>query len=363
MTARNTHHKEIILAIARKDIAQAIKDKMILGVILGVLLLILPSQLLPIILQNEDTPLAVIYGIEPTALANALTKLPDTSAYSVKSLSDLKDEISSGRGSIIGLVLPEDFSSMVAAREKINIDGYLTHWIKPDAVNYLEEYFEKKIQLLIDSPVDINIVDDQVYPDEDTRGIQVMFILQMINAIMTITLILVPQLFITEKESHTLDALLVSPASLFDLVIGKGLAGIFYAVIAVSIVIAMNTKIIAHWPLLILSTISGIILTVLTGLIIGLLFGNYQQATFVMWIVGIGAIAPPFIKLILTADLPKVLEAVVNWSPSGQLANLLLMSLMKTVDSHAALLGLGTIWIVNIILLSINLWQINQQIK
>lgn len=363
MALRNPNHFKIILTIALKDIAQAIKDSMILGVIIGMLLLILPSQLIPLILQNENTPLAVIYGIEPTALANALSKLSDTSAFSVRSLPDLQNEIASGRGNIIGLVQPEDFSSRVLTKEKINIDAYLPHWAEPHEADQLVRHFENKIHLLTDSPVEITIVDDQAHPDEDTRGSEMMFILQMINAIMTISLVLVPQLIIVEKETHTLDALLISPASLPDLVISKGLVGIFYAAVAVVIVIVMNTKIIAHWPLLIMSVISGIAFAVFTGLLIGLLFENFQQATLAMSIVVMIAIAPAFIKLILTVSLPKALDGIVTWFPSGQLAKLLLMSLMKTVDYRSALSGLGAIWIVNLLLLSLNLWQINQQMK
>jgi ABC-type Na+ efflux pump permease subunit len=363
MEIRIPSHLKMILAIARKDISQAIRDRMVLGVIIGVFMLILPSQLLPIILQNESIPLAVIYGPEPTALANSLTQLMDTSAYSVKSLSHLIDEIASGRGSVIGLVLPVDYSEKIAAKERVVIDGYLTHWTEQDEANLLVKHFENKINLLTDSPVKITIVDDQVYPDEDTRGSEVMFILQMVNAIMTITLILVPQLLIIEKESHTLDALLISPASLTDLVIGKGLTGVFYATVAVTIVILMNIPIIAHWSLLILSIISGITFAVLTGLLIGLLFGNTQQATFAMWIGGMVAIAPAFIKLILTVNLPPIVDAIVNWLPSGQLAVLLQMSLMKSVDTQAALLGLGSIWIFNILFFSLNRWQINSHTK
>jgi ABC-type multidrug transport system permease subunit len=82
-----------------------------------------------------------------------------------------------------------------------------------------------------------------------------------------------------------------------------------------------------------------------------------------MWISGIIAIAPAFIKLILTVSLPPILEAVVNWLPSGQLANLLQMSLMKSVDNRTAFLGLGSIWIFNIIFFGLNLWQIRKQTK
>jgi len=363
MTKVFPNHLKIILTIAKKDIIQSIKNKMILGVIIGVFLLILPSQLIPIILQSENTPLGVIYGADAIYLSNTLTKQPDTSAFSVISLEELQDEIASGRSSMIGLVIPEDFLSKVSAKEKINIEAYLPHWAKPDEADKLIKHFENKIHGLTDSPVEIKVVDDQIYPDADTRGAEVMFILQMVNAIMTISMILVPQLMMVEKETHTMDALLVSPASLSDLVIGKGLVGVFYAAIAVLMIILMNLKIIAHWPLLILSVISGIAFAVLTGLLIGLLFDNFQQATMAMWLIVTIAIAPAFIGLVLTVNLPEFLENIVNWLPSGQLANLLMMSLMKLVDNQMVLLGLGSIWIVNLILFGLNLWQIREQMK
>ena len=361
MTGKIFKHLKIIIAVAFKDITLAIKDKMVLGVIIGVFLLVLPSQLVPIFLQNESVPLGVIYGTEPTTLSNALSDLPDTSSFSVKSLPSLRDAIVSGRSNTIGLVIPEDYAEKVSTNEKVTIEALIPHWTKHDEAVWLVQHFEDKIHLLTDNPVEIIIVDDQVYPDEDTRGAEMMFVLQMINGIMTFSLVLVPQLMMTEKETHTLDALLVSPANLTDLVISKGVVGVFYAAIASSIIILMNLKIIAHWPLLIMSVFSGIAFAVLTGLFIGLLFDNFQQATLVMWLVVTIAIAPAFINLVLTVSLPEVIETIMYWLPSGQMANLILMSLMESVENQTALLGLGAIWIVNLILFALNLWQIKEK--
>jgi hypothetical protein len=82
-----------------------------------------------------------------------------------------------------------------------------------------------------------------------------------------------------------------------------------------------------------------------------------------MWFFGLLAIAPPFIILILTAELPGILDTIINWAPSGQLANLFLMSLMKSVEKQTAFLGLGSILVVNLILFGLTLWQIKRQMK
>jgi len=99
------------------------------------------------------------------------------------------------------------------------------------------------------------------------------------------------------------------------------------------------------------------------GLLIGLIFNSFKQATLSMYIVVMLVLEPALINLILTVDLPKVFELIVNWLPSGQLAHLLLMSLMKSVDVNQALLGLGAVWLGNLVLFGLNLWQIQQKMK
>jgi len=185
--------------------------------------------------------------------------------------------------------------------------------------------------------------------------------LQIINAIMIISLVLVPQLIMSEKEKHTLDVLLISPANYADIVIGKGLTGFIYSSLGAGIVILMNQNIIAHWWVILISALSGIVFAVLLGLLIGLLFNNIQQATFAMSIIVVSAMAPAFILTILTVELPAFLQFLVNWSPSGKLSHLILMSLMKTVPRFDFLTAAGLIWGSNLVLFALCLWQVRKQ--
>jgi hypothetical protein len=57
------------------------------------------------------------------------------------------------------------------------------------------------------------------------------------------------------------------------------------------------------------------------------------------------------------------MDTIVTWLPSGQLARLLFMSLMRVVDFQSALLGLSAIWIANLILIGLTLSQIRRQMK
>ena len=356
----NASHLKIILSIFLKDIKQALVDRMTLGVIIGVMLLILPSQLIPLILQNENTPQAVVLANRTTSQIQELRALSDVSIYPVKSQDELQNALVSGRSLVIGLVFPDNFTLLDQDGENPVVDAYFPHWTSTDEKNSLITLFEEKINTIAGQPVQIRVIDDQVHPDQDSRGAEVMFILQMINAIMTISLVLVPQLLMSEKEKHTLEALLISPANYTDVVIGKGLTGVFYGSLGAGIVILMNQKIIAHWWVIILSAISGILFAVLLGLLIGLWFDNFQQATLSMSIIVISIMAPAFIKTILTVRLPTVVEFLVNWFPSGKLTDLITMSLMKSVPVPEFIIGISVIWGANLLIFFLCLWQIRR---
>ena len=73
-----------------------------------------------------------------------------------------------------------------------------------------------------------------------------MISLSLAVVIITIGIILVPFLMIEEKENHTIEALMVSPAIYSQIVIGKAIAGTFYCLVAAAIVLLVNYAVIAQ---------------------------------------------------------------------------------------------------------------------
>lgn len=361
MKPKKPNHLKIICMIALKDISQSVKNKTVLGVIIGVLLLILPSQMIPLIQQNESTPTAVVFSPDKISFLKETADDPGTQIYQVRSIEEMRDDIVSGRRMVIGIVFPEGLPDEFETTTQITVNAYFPHWADAEERQSLIQHFGRVISSATKSEINFHIVDDQVHPDEDSRGTEVMFILQMINAIITISLVLVPQLFMVEKETHTLDALLTSPANFNDIVIGKGFVGCFYGMITALAVILLNTRLIAHWGVLILAVFSGVIFAVLLGLLMGLLFDNFQQATLSFSIIVILAIAPAFIKLILTVNFPGVIDVLINWLPSGKLAELLLMSLFSKIDILKVSTGLTAVWGFNLLLFLWVLLKIRQE--
>ena len=99
----------------------------------------------------------------------------------------------------------------------------------------------------------------------------------------------------------------------------------------------------------------------LVGLLIGLLFDNFQQASLVMFVVLFLAIGPAFINLLVTTDLPDIIAFIMKWLPSGELAALLQMSMMETINWAAAGTSLGVIWASNIILVVFVLLRLRRE--
>jgi ABC-2 type transport system permease protein len=57
-----------------------------------------------------------------------------------------------------------------------------------------------------------------------------------VTIMLTMGILLVPTLMLEEKQTRTMDALLVSPASISQVVIGKAIAGFFYILVTAAIV-------------------------------------------------------------------------------------------------------------------------------
>ena len=82
----------------------------------------------------------------------------------------------------------------------------------------------------------------------------------MAIAILTMGTLLAPLLIIEEKESHTFEALLVSPASLTQVITGKALAGAAYCLAAVLAVLLLTGYLVAQWHIMLLAILLGTVL-------------------------------------------------------------------------------------------------------
>ena len=110
---------KIILYIAGKDIISAFRNRTTIGIIIGVLLLILPSQLIPLILKTDSIPTAVVYAQGAPTLARNLSDIPGARYLQVDSPAELNDEVVYRKNQVIGLIFPESYTLNEAYPSKL----------------------------------------------------------------------------------------------------------------------------------------------------------------------------------------------------------------------------------------------------
>jgi ABC-2 type transport system permease protein len=179
-------------------------------------------------------------------------------------------------------------------------------------------------------------------------------------AIITICASLVPYLMVEEKESRTLDALLVSPASIGQVVVGKAIAGMVYGLVAAGVVLAFNRTLVVHWELAILAAACGTLFAVAVGLLLGSIFDNPQNMSLWMGLTLIILLLPAFLSLAASSALPKLPRAIMPWIPSAALTKAIRISFSGSVPLDQVFLNLGIVLGSTILLLTTVVWIVRR---
>ena len=220
----------LIWAIAAKDIMDAWRNRTLLVIALGVMFLMLTGPALSLLI-NRHQPILVMLAPSDPAVFQGLQGRDDLKLVMVDSLEQMHAAILQPSQAILGVVVPSGQVPHPAA--DLVLQGYIAHWVKDTTVSEQVAFFESVLSQASGTAVHINVAGNILYPSQaDSRQFTMVSISLMIM-ILLIGLALVPYLFIEEKENHTMEALLVSPASFWQLVVGKMIAGTLYCLVAV----------------------------------------------------------------------------------------------------------------------------------
>jgi len=111
----------------------------------------------------------------------------------------------------LGLVIPDDFDEMLDSGKVPEIDGYLL-WEKRASAGAIEEKVEGRLEEAFGSAVDIQIL-GRIYPEPGAMGSVRTYSLILVVALFYIGMLTLPHLMIEEKQTKTVETLLVSPSS------------------------------------------------------------------------------------------------------------------------------------------------------
>jgi ABC-type transport system involved in multi-copper enzyme maturation permease subunit len=350
----------IIWAIASKDIVDAIRNKTTISIVIGIGVLMLSAQALPLILQLRDVKAAIVYHPGDSVLIRELAQQRDFQMRRVPSLTAMEESLAEAGEVQIGLVIPGNLDAHVAADEGIELQGHFVYWAKPAEVEEINKYFERKLGELIGIPVEIDLDNPAVYPGPDTDGQPFMISLSLVVAVITIGAFLVPYLIVEEKEKHTIEALMVSPASYSQVVAGKAIAGLFYCLVAAAVVFAIYFPLISQWWLAIVGALVGALFTVSVGLLVGSIFDNPGSMNLWLGLVLLVLMLPVLMGQLISSNLPQIVTDLLPLLPSVAMSKVIRMSFSSVVLTDHLLQNLGVMIVGAGVLLSLTAWKIRR---
>jgi ABC-type transport system involved in multi-copper enzyme maturation permease subunit len=347
----------IIWAIAAKDIVDSFRNRTLLVIALGVMILMLTGPALSL-LTSRDQPILVMFAPSDPGMFQGLQGRDDLRLVMVDSLDQLHSAILQPSQPILGVVvasgqIPDPAAGLV-------LKGYIAHWVKGTKVREQVAFFESVLSQASGTAVHIYVAGNILYPSQADSRQFTMVSISLMTMIMLMGLALVPYLFIEEKENHTMEALLVSPANFWQLVVGKMIAGTVYCLVAASIVLLFNYRLVVHWELMLPTLLLATLFAVAVGLLLGMFFDNAASLGLWTGLFTIVLLVSPLLETMGVGKIPPTLLTAFSWLPSSVIYKLVVLTMLGEVPIQpiwqAMLLLLGT----TLVLCMLVVWRIRR---
>ncbi len=314
----------IILAITRKDILDALRNKILITIMIGVALVMVQGRALPLLFKLTDTIQVAVFDEGEGPIVEDLRSHGEIRVIGAASSQELQQLVGEANGSILGIVAPAEYGSDHLRGNELLLEGFHAYWMEPEEVAELESLVEGHLGEMTGSAVSLNT--DAAYAQPDSGGQPFMSAMVMMLMTTLICLIVVPYLMIEEKEAHTMQSLLVSPARIGEIVIGKALAGLVYGLVAGAVVMAFYHAQIVHWWIAIAACIIGSLLAVALGLLLGSLFESIPTMNLWMGLLVIVLMGAVLVVRYVPAHWPAFISAVLPWIPTVALYKAYILS-------------------------------------
>jgi ABC-type Na+ efflux pump permease subunit len=341
--------------IARKDIHEALKNKntrinivILLGMVVFFYWMSTPRPF-------DKRINVVVYDEGNTSLSIDDAKLEDGTEfifYEASSIEDMKRKMAYKE---LGLVLPADFDQILDLGGEPELEGYI-FWVHRAKAAELEDKYSQKFTKLLGQPIQVHIGENIVVPYWDIETNSVPF--HMLFILLWLSVSIVPHLMFEERKTKTIEALLVSPASPTQVILGKALAGLFYVILAGVLFFAFNGIYVVNWGLALLAFGTIALLGIGLALLLGGVIQSPQQLS--LWSVFVAVL---FIVPALFANEPFLaswLKSVLVWLPTAAIVKLVQFSFSGGVPLDQLALNVGVAVAGIILVFGLVVWQIRR---
>lgn len=338
-----THLKRglrIVWTVAAKDIADALRNRTAIAIMMGVAMVMVTGFILPLLARSSDEPVFVIRSERRTDVVRALTRREDVRVRLVATEDELRAAITENVVTALGFALPTDLEG----GQPVTLDAYVAHWVGQEQRDSLQAAGERILGEVLDTEVQMQVDAAGLYPNVDSGGQLFMYSLTFLLVLLSISGAVVPLLFIEEREAHTIDVLRVSPASSAQIVIGKAAAGMFFGAVAAAILLSFVLAFVVNWGLAIAVALMATLLSVGLGLFLGSVSNNAQTTSLWFGAALVVLLGPLYLETIAPPE-SGLLAAIVTWFPTTLLARGLRGAFALAVPGDVWLgLGVVVVW-------------------
>jgi ABC-type Na+ efflux pump permease subunit len=285
------------------------------------------------------------------------TELVDGSELEFRTASSMDELEEKMAYQDLGIVLPEDFDQLRGSGREMTLSGYV-HWAKRSQVTELESQYSAMFSELLGVPVVVEIGENILLPPVDALGMASTGAFHIFFAIFWMALSVVPFLIIEERQTKTMDALLVSPASPGVVVFGKAIAGMLLVIAIAGLSVALNGIYIINWGWAIVGFSVTALFAIGLALLLGALIRSPQQITLWMLPVALLFVVPGFF-----ADEPNLTPAaksVMDWLPGVAFNRIMGFSVSDGADSSMIGINLAIAFTSIVIVYALVIWQIRR---
>jgi len=318
---------QIIKTLAKKDLTLFFKNKFFAAItILGLVAYIVLYFVMP--KSVDDTIGIAIYanGGISQALVASLEK-EDLRIISAKSPEELRSLVQSNQV-LAGFSFPNDIQQEASNKENISIQIYTTSDIQPELKDAVEYIAKEMVYTELGHALNIESHNEVLGPDLSGREIPPSKRIVPVFAfllIMAETLGLA-NLISDEIEKKTIQAIFVTPATLQDFLVSKGIVGLITTLLP-SIVFILITVGFSSFGTLLVLLFVGSIFTISVGFLIGSLAKDIMSVIawgalffIILAIPSMNVMAPGsltgWVKLIPSSFLEESLNSVINFGTS-----------------------------------------------
>ena len=337
-----------VSAILRKDIRDAIVSLRIVAMLIMPLSM---TGLYGFVFRDAVPSLRiVVYDPSESLTTLVLKNIPGMEVVTAPDAASVEG-LTNERGAQLGLIFPPDFDqalkadanpplTLIVNRAQLGADG-------------VAQSVLTAIQLQTPRSIGVDLTRREINAAPQSTGLLsrsfgfkgVFAIMSMVLLLATLGVFMVPVTIIEEKETRTLDALMVGPVSHVDLIAAKASAGLIYALLMDGIVLIVNQAFVEA-NLAVLAAVLGLgsLAVVMLGLLMGSLFNSMQSlsvwSSFVMI---------PFLGPVVMGFLPNApLQNVLPLLPTYHLVQGLRLALEPNADAgvlggHLLVLALTTL--------------------